>query len=279
MKISSNLFGFHNKLGLKKTIDVFSDAGYESIDFNTDIEEYYSDAHDEAFYKEIKVYALSRGITFDQAHAPFRFSDAESVDDRIKKIANGMKHAAWLGSEMIVVHPYSDARYNEEGGRELMLDQNLSYYNKLIPYAKEYGIKIAVENVNGSVTETIDGLIELVNRLRDEVFTICFDVGHFNITGENPADGIRKVGKLIGCTHIHDNDGVGDFHTLPFYGTIDWESVTKAIAEVGYEGNLSYEAGLFVSRVPMELLQESARYMAKVAKYLVERVEYYKPNN
>lgn len=87
------------------------------------------------------------------------------------------------------------------------------------------------------------------------------------------------IGELDRRVNVVRFDREGDFHTLPFYGTIDWESVTKAFAEVGYEGNFSYEAGLFVSRVPMEFLQESARYMAKVAKYLVERVEYYKANN
>ena len=42
---------------LKKTIDIFSDAGFEGIDFNADLEEYYTDVHYEAFYKNIKKYA------------------------------------------------------------------------------------------------------------------------------------------------------------------------------------------------------------------------------
>ena len=71
---------------------------------------------------------------------------------------------------------------------------------------------------------------------------------------------ITKIGKHTGCTHIHDNDGIYDRHTLPYYGNIDWESVMKAFAETGYEGNLNYEAGLFVNNVPVCMRKESAIY-------------------
>ena len=54
MKLSSNIIKFHNELGLKKTIDVFSEAGFEEIDFNVDLEEYHTDMHDENFYRSIK---------------------------------------------------------------------------------------------------------------------------------------------------------------------------------------------------------------------------------
>ena len=62
MKISSNFIRFHNEFGLKKTIDIFSDAGFEGIDFNADLEEYYTDVHNEEFYKNTKKYAKSRKI-------------------------------------------------------------------------------------------------------------------------------------------------------------------------------------------------------------------------
>ena len=80
------------------------------------------------------------------------------------------------------------------------------------------------------------------------------------------------------CTHVHDNDGIHDSHTLPFYGTTNWESVMEALAEIGYEGNLNYESGLFVNNVPGCLREDGAKYMAKVGKYLIERFLYYKEN-
>jgi len=52
----------------------------------------------------------------------------------------------------------------------------------------------------------------------------------------------------------------------------------NAFAEIGYEGNLSFEAGLFASNIPVNLRNESAKYMAKVGKYLIERYWSYKNN-
>ena len=278
MKISSNFIRFHDELGLTNTIDLFSDVGFEGIDFNADLKEYHTDAHDEAFYRNTKQYANDKGIVFAQTHAPFgsNFSDEEKTKIRFGEIVKSMKHSAWLGADMIVIHPCTQISHNERNVYDYMMDYNLDFYKKLIPYAEEFGIKIAIENIGGCITETPKGLLELIHLLDNEVFTVCYDVGHANICGQDPADMIKALGTHIGCTHIHDNDGIHDSHTLPYYGTIDWERVMQAFAEIGYEGNLNYEAGLFVDGVPVGLRKESAKYMASVGKHLIERYRYYK---
>jgi len=189
-----------------------------------------------------------------------------------------MKHSFYLGAEMVVVHPCRQWYYKENNNYDRMIEYNYQFYKNLIPYAQEYQLKIAIENIRNSVTETAKGLKELLNALNHDVFTVCFDTGHAHMCMGEAGGMIRELGSCIGCTHIHDNDRTDDCHTLPFYGTIDWEDVMKAFAETGYEGNLNFEAGLFLNRVPPSLRGESARYMAKVGNYLAERYEYYKTN-
>ena len=280
MKISSNIVFFYHDFGLEKTIDIFSEAGFEAIDFNADLEEYYSDVHDKDFYVNVKKYAADRGITFNQTHAPFATSyvEDEKTKIRFEEIVRSMKHSSWLGADMVVVHPGKHINYKEDNNYDLLMEYNFDFYKRLIPYAEEYNVKIAIENIGGSITETSKGLLELFNTLNNNVFTICYDVGHANICGQNPADMIAEIGKHIGCTHIHDNDGVHDTHTLPYYGTIEWESVMSAFAKVGYQGNLNYEAGYFVRNVPSCLKNDSAKYMVKVGKQLVDRYLYFKNN-
>lgn len=103
-----------------------------------------------------------------------------------------------------------------------------------------------------------------------------FDAGHANVCGQDVAGMIEELEGYISCTHIHDNNGVRDLHTLPFFGNINWESVMEALANINYCGNLSFEAGAFVYNVPLDLKSESAKYMAKTGKYLIERYEHYK---
>ena len=278
MILSSNLHRFHQSFGLKKTIDIFADAGFEGIDFNTDIEEYYTDVHSPEFYKEIRKYANDKGIVFYQTHAPFRssFPDADKTEQRFWEIVKSMQHSSLLGAEMTVVHPCNHLPYKEGENRDIMMEYNIDFYNRLRPYAEENGIRIAIENIHNYITESPENLLELLDALNSDVFTICYDVGHDYIATKDPTDMISKIGSRIGCTHIHDNDGTIDRHTLPYYGDIDWEAVMKAFARSGYAGNLNYEAAYFASKLPAEFLPEGAKYMAAVGKHLISRYHHYK---
>ena len=280
MLLTTNVILFHNELGLSKTIDVFAEAGFEGIEFNTDLAEHYDNTHGEDFYRQIGAYAKEKGVPITQAHAPFPSSYADDearTAKRFDEIVIGMRNAALLGAEVIVVHPCKHIDCVEDPTQlEYMKAYNLDFYKRLSPLAKELGIKIAIENILGSVTVSPEGLLRLLNELNDESFTVCYDVGHAHLSGQGASEMLYALGGVIGCTHIHDNNGASDGHTLPYYGTIDWEAVTKAFAEVGYEGNLNYEAGIFVKRAPVALRLESATYMAKIGRYLKERVQYYK---
>jgi len=283
MLLSSNMMRFHSSFGLRNTFDIFAQSGIQGMDFNTDVREYHTAEHNENFYYDLKKYAQEKGIKIVQAHAPFpsSFPETEKNEQRFEEIVQGMKNASYLGAPMIVVHPCCHLDYSEEGNAEELFEYNLNFYRRLAPYAKEFGIKIAIENIDRvSVTSTPERLCGLYDALNDSVFTICFDVGHCLLEGVDPAEAIGKLGDRLvnGCTHVHDNFGNTDAHTLPFYGKVDWESVMKALADIGYKGELNYEAAGFLSRIPNALCVDGCAYMAKVGHYLINRFEYYIAN-
>ena len=279
MKLSSNFMFFYETFGLEKTVDIFSEAGFEGIDFNTDRPEFWGGEYSPQFYKNLAMYAEHKGIRFYQTHAPFdiKVEDELANPERVPRIIKGIEISSYLGADMIVVHPSRQMeRYQEIGNYDEMIEKNIKFYSSLLPYAEEYGVKIAVENINWCVAETGKGLLDILDGLDNDMFTICYDVGHAHLIGQDAGDMIRTLGNRIGCTHIHDNDRTDDVHTIPYLGTIDWEDVMKAFAEVGYDGNLNYEAGVFARRVPEEFKAECANYMAKVGKHLIGRYQYYK---
>ena len=273
----------HDTFGMKETFDVFAAAGIEGIDFNNDVAEYCTTEHDEQFYRDLGAYAASRGVAICQAHAPFPSSYVEEDKSakRFEEIVQGIKNAAYLGAPMIVVHPCTHLDFSVEGNPEILFEYNLNFYRKLIPVARECGIKIAIENIGRvSITSTPERLNKLFDTLNDPVFTVCFDVGHCLLQGVDPAEAIRAIGPRLvdGCTHVHDNNGDRDTHTLPYYGKVEWESVMKALADIDYQGDLNYEASSFIKDVPVALYPAGLEYMAKVGKYLIERFEFYKAN-
>ena len=278
MKLTSNFINFHKDFNIKEAIDIFAKAGFDGIEFNLDLEEYRTGKHGEEFFKDLRQYANERGIFFHQAHAPFASSyvEEDKTKARFQEIVNSIKYASWLGVSMLVVHPCKHISYKEGDNYSLLMNYNLEFYRALLPYAKEYGVKIAIENIGGSITELSAGFIELFDTLCDDSFVMCYDIGHANIIGHNSAEMIRELGARIACTHIHDNDGVRDAHTLPYYGNIDWEEAARAFADINYSGNINYEAGYFISAVPTELKPKSAVYMAEVGRQLIERIDYYK---
>jgi hypothetical protein len=52
-------------------------------------------------------------------------------------------------------------------------------------------------------------------------------------------------------------------------------SLLEALAEIGYNGDLNYEASGFIKDIPNELRPDALLYMAKVGHYLIGRFEYY----
>lgn len=273
----------HDTFGMKETFDVFAAAGIEGIDFNNDVAEYCTTEHDEQYYRELGEYAKSRGVAICQAHAPFPSSYVEEDKSakRFEEIVQGIRNAAYLGAPMIVVHPCTHLDFSVEGNPQILFDYNVNFYKKLIPVARECGIKIAIENIGRvSITSTPERLNKLFDTLSDPVFTVCFDVGHCLLQGVDPAEAIRAIGPRLvdGCTHVHDNNGDRDTHTLPYYGKVDWESVMKALADIGYAGDLNYEASAFIKDIPVALYEDGLAYMAKVGHYLIGRFEYYKEN-
>ena len=285
MKLSSNITRFYRTFGIKGTIDAFAKAGVEGIDFNNDLKEFYTDEHDKNFYLDLKNYAQDKGVKICQAHAPFaRSGQIVDVDDTpvdVKHIIKSMENASYLGAPMIVVHPSRNLDYNVEGNLEKMFEHNYNFYKSLIPYAEEFGIKVAIENIGRkthTVTSTPERLIRLYDELNNPAFTICFDVGHCLLQEVDPAESIKKLGNRLvnGCTHIHDNDGISDLHTLPYYGKVEWDSVCKAFAEIGYNGNLSYEASSFIKDLPVDLYEFGLQHMSKVGHYLIDKINSYK---
>ncbi len=280
MKLSSNMYQILDVFGIDKTLSLFAKNDITAIDFSFDMPIFYAEDKGKDFYINLKKKGEDLGIKFPQAHAPYSssFEDKERTDARFWDIVRSIENASYLGVENLVVHPFVHLEY--EKNKEEMFCQNVEFYNKLKPIAKDFNVKIAIENIcskyKSSVSSSAERLINLLSTLDDDIFTVCFDIGHSFVCGFDPAEEIEKLGDKLKCIHVHDNDSTEDYHFLPFYGKIDWEKVLKALATVGYQGNLSFEAGPFIKSVPNALRKDCLTYMSKIGKYLIERFDFYK---
>lgn len=223
------------------------------------------------------------GIVFCQAHAPFPSSSGEEpFDTQIRGwILRAMEAAALMGAKDIVVHPKQELWYAANADK--LWEENLEFYRSLIPYCEEYGIRVCAENMwqwdkrRSYIVDSVCARPEEFCRLLDELdspwIVGCLDLGHCALVGREPQDMIRAMGaKRLQALHVQDVNYIQDCHTMPFIEDLDWEAITGALAEIGYEGNFTFEADEFLRRFPPELMPEASGLMAKTGHYLIRRI-------
>ena len=290
MIISTTTYAIFSCFGYEKGIETAAKTGFDALDLSLcrcmDNEEFSEDNYSQTC-KQLKETAEKNGIYFNQAHAPFPsifFSeDEEKAAFRHERLVRSIKAASAVGAKQIVVHPIACPKN---------VDQkkfNLDFYNNLMPLCKEYKIKIALENMWGSNAAGTRCVANVCSYGRDlgayfdeldsRYFSVCLDIGHPGLIGQTPESAIYELGSRIHALHVHDNDDVEDMHTIPFQGVIDWDSVMKALADVGYSGDFTYEVGgKYLSAYIQypELMETALEMLVKTAKILIEKFDSYK---
>ena len=288
MLLSSSHSQFVRKMPTEDAICLMADAGFDAIDFSFHVKpEYYDESTDGEIGKEkflkLKALADSKGIVFNQAHAPegSSFRDMDRTVKRFHDIRRAIRNASYLGIPIVVVHPVQHLPYHEEGVPEQLFEWNMQFYNALKPYCEEYGVKVAVENMwqqpNGIIDHSTcsrpEEFVRYIDTLDSEWFVACLDIGHAPICRVDPCALIRALGKdRLKALHVHDVDGKDDLHTLPYFSKINWDSVCAALKEIGYEGDLTFEAGNFVNPLPKELSRPAADMMVAVGRHLISKI-------
>ena len=285
MLFSTNTFALAAKIGYQKCVELIARAGFTAVDFSFHgyAQERIPEGADDLM-RQCRAAAEENGAVFNQAHAPFGGGYDAYTSIRVPLLPEIFRLSSLLGVRQIVVHPLQRSYYAGHEGE--LFKENLAFYRTLAPYAKENGLKIAIENmwrrheksryIADDVLAPPEELRDLFDALDDdEAFTVCLDIGHVTLCNHRePADAIRILGHdRLGALHVHDTDYKEDLHTLPFMGKIDWRSVTDALGEIDYKGELTLEAHQFQENVPSELLPATMRYMAETARYLAEQIE------
>ena len=130
------------------------------------------------------------------------------------------------------------------------------------------------KNIVNSVCSTPEEFCEYIDMFDSEYFKGCLDLGHTALVGTETDRFIKAMGKnrLLGL-HVHDNDFISDLHTMPFTAKMDFHAITDALAEIGYEGDLTFESGHYFNKFPDELVLSAARHMCEVGKYLMAQIK------
>ena len=156
----------------------------------------------------------------------------------VELVKNRIAMAARLESDVIIMHVPAEPEEAEEN--EVFWTQLHKSLDALEPFARDRGVRIAIENLFPDNFRTIE---KILSQYGPDYLGICYDSGHANVTGVG-LDHLDRLKDRLISVHLHDNDGGGDQHKLIFAGTVDWERLALIMAQSAYTKPVSLEVSI-----------------------------------
>lgn len=295
MLLSTQTYDLCRRFGDEKAIAMYCKAGYDALDYSLFAMQEKSHPlleDDGSYAKQIRRTAEANGLTITMTHSPFAFPGMWHDMDAfygyiVPRIQKSVKAAALLGAKAVVVHPLPHCLTVQMGEPERMRAMTIDFFKSLKPFAEAYGVKIAVENVwrydkkrqcctNDGCSSAAE-MLSYLEELDSDCYTACLDVGHCGLIGEEAQDVIRTLGgQRITALHIQDNDYIHDQHTLPGMGKMNWDEVMKALADISYSGEFTFEADGFLTGYDNDFVGEAVSFMVRVGRMLLEKYDRYR---
>lgn len=289
-KVSICIDELQAKYGDREALALAKKMGADAVDFSL---LYYDGGlylrGDDAVAAEmraIRSYADEIGIEIGQTHGRingFR-NDPEHDAAVLHNARLDCLATSLLGAPYCVMHTVSTIHMGTDADPALMHRINYDMFTGILPFAKQYGVKIATETFGdatglnacdffGNINEFIKAFesVAAVDDLAD-YFCVCMDTGHTNKATRfngNPkvADAIRMLGNKIQVLHLNDNDTFTDQHKIPMTGTVDWADTFAALDEIGYNGNYNME--IVLTHFGADFEYEEAAFAVKVMKHFL----------
>lgn len=200
-------------------------------------------------YTRLYRYAKENGIEVFQVHASFVPFPKYLYQDYFDKIVRTIRIASYLHCKNVIMHPLVFPLNKEVNTDEAEKRFNLEFFRRLIPYCKQYGTRICLENIYDWDHKMIrkiyvsdpEHLREYVDELNSEYIGICLDTGHLHLAHRSQKEAIEIFNEKLYALHVHDNYEIKDDHFKMGNGTIAWEDVVQSLRKIHYQGVFNLE--------------------------------------
>ena len=290
MLLSTTTEAIQNKMPLEDTIKLIKEAGFDAFDIALvgplqDPENPFNQDNFREYTRNLKAYADELGIRCNQSHAPSCPSstgDPEKDEYIFQQIVRSMEISSILGAKIVVVHPKQHLCYAEHA--EELFQMNVEFYRRLIPYCEKFNIKVATENmwqfnpasmaITDSTCSRAWEFCKYVDAIDSDWIVACLDIGHASLVGADIPAFIHALGnKRLQALHVHDTNLKEDTHTIPFMANIDYMAVAKALGEIDYQGDFTYEAFAYYDNIPVPLYPAAAKFKHEIGRFLLSEIE------
>lgn len=224
-------------LSIKEKFQLLKDLGFDGVEMDSPSEL----DRDEIMRARDEVEFPIPGV-IDSVHWRQTLSDPDpSVRAQgVEGLKTAIKDAQAFGASTVLLVP---AVVNQEVSYDDAYRRSQEEIRKVLPYAEEHGVKIAIENVWNHFLLSPLEMARYIDEFESPWIGAYFDIGNVVNYGW-PEHWIRILGHRILKFDIkeysrekRDKEGPSAGFRVPLgEGSVDWVEVRRAIREIGYEG-------------------------------------------
>jgi L-ribulose-5-phosphate 3-epimerase len=216
------------------------EAGFEGVEMHTiGAQGEAEDARDAAKKTGLQIHSV---MNADHWRYPLSSADREVVDKSVAGMETSLRNAKLWGAGAVLLVPAvvnPETSYADAWSRSQQVIRE-----RILPLAADLEVIVAVEEVWNKFLLSPLEMARYVDEFDSPWVRAYFDVGNIVFYGY-PQDWIRTLGKRIVRVHLKDfkldrNKGTFEWKNLG-EGDIDWLAVSKAFAEIGYQGYMTTE--------------------------------------
>jgi L-ribulose-5-phosphate 3-epimerase len=221
----------------REKFDLIKSLGFEGVEMDSP-----SDAdRDEAKQAAAETGIVIHGVV-DSVHWKSRLSDPDPAVRAVglEALRTALKDAKFYGAETVLLVPGA-VRDPKNENYEQCWSRSQEEIRKVLPEAKDLGVKIAIEVVWNLFITRPEQLVQYVDEFNDPIVGAYFDISNMIRFGFPPQDWITQLGKRMlkfdFKAYRHANFMKGESPWVKIgEGDEPWPQVHKALADVGYSG-------------------------------------------
>jgi len=276
MKISASYWMFEGGLEARKPIaDAMREArqlGFDAIELAIAGSGVLTHQASQAQCEDIVATAQKIGIEIASLASGENWTCSPTANDKavrkksVEFNSRALQVARWLGVDAYLYVPGAvDVFFLPDAEvvpYDVCYQRATESLRQVLPAAQETGVAICIENVWNRFLLSPLEMRNFIDSFETELVRAYFDAGNVLLTGY-PEHWIRILGERIKRVHVKDfkrSVGTADGFADLLEGDMDFETVKKALADVGYDGYVTAELLPFAPGRPAK----TAKAMKKI---------------
>jgi sugar phosphate isomerase/epimerase len=255
-------------------------AGFEGVEILADVPHAYPDAIDANLTNEVKRELETLGLAVSNINVNCSFGywkdappepyfepslispNPQHRADRTRLIMKSLEFARDVGAKNISI---TSGRLLGGMPPEPAARQFAESIRPILDRADQLNVNVGIECEPGLYLEYVAELREWIDRLAHPRLGANLDIGHSQVIGESISEVVKLLNNRIWNMHVEDIPGRKHYHMIPGQGTLDWQSLKRALEDIRYPNFQTLELYTHWQN-PQEAADQSYLFLSRMFK-------------